>query len=75
MEQAAQPQPIVVQVNEAVTKTDLENTKRDLRREMRLTLMAGSAIGTLASGLLAARIAPSQVDPAVSFVMRSLGLQ
>ena len=66
---------VVVQTpSDAVTKGDLEVAKNDLRREMKLWLGAGSALGTALSGLLAARLGSGQAIQQIESLARATGL-
>lgn len=57
-----------------VSKGDLDDAKTDLRREMKLWLGAGSAIGTAVSGLLAAGLSPARAVEQVESLARATGL-
>lgn len=48
-----------------VRKGDLDDAKADLRRDMKLYLLGGSAIGTALAGLLGAFSSGGAVAPAV----------
>lgn len=57
-----------------VRKSDLDEAKADLRREMKLWLGAGSAVGTALAGLIGAFASGSGVAPAVETARGAAGI-
>jgi hypothetical protein len=57
-----------------VRKSDLDDAKADLRREMKLWLGAGSAVGTAVAGFVGAAASGGAAAPALQSLGTLLGM-